>query len=171
MAVIDQAAVLVDVKLYLPDANVLSDAELSNIIAFVVTNQIPADDEIYTAEATCKSLRNAALVNLSLYSVDTAGKKREKVGKVEVEYFDGTSKEAWSRYLDSLRDLCPLVLGYTLESTTNNMSIAPGEQFLISPCGRTDLCDPDRPNESIYGTEWCNPLRDDNNDPFQDPFQ
>ena len=167
MAVIDPADVLVDVLLYLPTSNVFSDAQLTSMIEFVIANQIPEDDTEYQPEATCKSLRNAAIANQSRFSVDQAGKKREKVGVVEVEYFDGTSKKVWESFLDNLPNICSLLLGYTGFLTSNMMSIAPGEKFIVNPCTVDDLCDPDQ-SGTIYGEEWCSTtssLVDD--DPFQ----
>jgi len=170
MAAIDPNDVLADVKIYLPTSNVLNDTELLGIINFVIANLIPLDDTVNQPEATCKSLRNAAIVNQSRYSVDETGKKREKVGTVEIEFFDGTSKEVWSGFLNNLQNLCPLILGYTGLASNNTFTINPGDRFVISPCNCIDPCDCASEQLAIYEEEFCNP-RFDGDTSTTDPFQ
>ena len=113
MAVIDRTQLLTDTKIYLPDANILSDPEISNLIDIVVDAQIPEDDDQYYGEALCKTLRLCGVVNKSKWVADEQGKRREKVGEVEVEHFESTSGDPWGDFLKSLNTLCPLVFGYT----------------------------------------------------------
>lgn len=113
MAVIDRAQLLTDTKIYLPDANILSDTEISSLIDVVVDTQIPEDDDIYYGEALCKTLRLCGIVNKSKWVTDDQGKRREKVGEVEVELFESSSGDPWGDFLKSLNTLCPMVFGYT----------------------------------------------------------
>jgi hypothetical protein len=133
MAAIDRDQLLSDAKLWLPESNVLSDAEMLQIIEFVIQNQIPADDDQYYAEALCKSLRAIALANNARYQVDSAGKRKEQVGDVEVQWFERTSVNVWPNYIDSLKDICPL-FGYTGLNTGIGMKINPGDKFVINDC-------------------------------------
>jgi hypothetical protein len=132
-----------------------------------VANIIPADDDIYYGQAACESLIRVAVANQSLYSVDTAGKKRSKVGSVEVEYFDGTSKEVWGEFADNLQNLCPLIWGYTGLASKNTLCISPSDRFVISPCLCIDPCDCSDEQKGIYEDEWCNGASSTNDDPFQ----
>ena len=136
MAAIDRVQLLSDVKLYLPDENVLSDDILNNIIDSVIANQIPADDDQYYGEALCKSLRAAALLNKSKYSVDGANIKREEIGEVEIERFDRGNQSIWDDYIASLVDLCP-IFGYTGLSSTIGMVINSGTTPVVEDCCKT----------------------------------
>lgn len=139
MAVIDRVQMLSDTKLYLPDDNVLSDELLNNIIDSVILNQIPADDSIFFSEALCKTLRAAALLNKAKFAVDTANIKREKVGDIEKENYEGASRFAWDDYIDSLADICPYLPGGGFTpSRAIGMRINPGEPFVIDDCPDTD---------------------------------
>ena len=139
MAVIDRVQLLSDTKLYLPDDNALSDDLLNNIIDSVILNQIPADDEIYYSEALCKTLRAAALLNKAKFAVDSANIKREKVGDIEKENYESTSRFAWDDYIKSLADICPYLPGggYT-PSRTIGMKINPSDVLVIDNCINTD---------------------------------
>jgi hypothetical protein len=136
---IDQDQLYLDTITFLPDSNVLDEATVRAINASVVTNQIPADDDQYYSEALCKCLRANAIVNASKYTVDDSGKKREKVGQVEIEMFEGTNKDVWKDYLDSLRDLCPLLPGggYLGLPSTRGILVNPSDPVIVNPCPDT----------------------------------
>jgi hypothetical protein len=133
MAAIDRDQLLSDVKLWLPESNVLTDAEMLQIIELVIQYQLPEDDDQYYAMALCLSLRAIAIANNARYQVDVAGKRKEEVGDVEIQWFEGTSGNVWPNYIDSLKDVCPL-FGYTGLSTGIGMKINPGDKFIINKC-------------------------------------
>lgn len=145
MAAIDRTQLLADVKLYLPDENVLSDQILTNIIENVITTQIPADDEQYYSEALCKSLRAAAFANKAMYAVDVASIKREEVGEVEIERFESgaSNTNVWDRYIECLGEVCLYLPGggYKLGKAIG-IKINPGKTPEIQNCPS--------PNELIF---------------------
>ena len=135
MAVIDRVQMLSDTKLYLPDENLLSDALLNNIIDSVIANQIPSDDSIFRSEALCKTLKAAALLNKAKASVDTATLKREKVGQLEKEQFEGASRFSWDDYIKSLSDICPYLPGGGFRpSKAIGARINPSKPFIVDDC-------------------------------------
>ena len=117
MALIDRTQMLADVKLYLPEANALSDQILNNIINHVIDvlipdgQTMPIDDDIYYSEDLCKSLKIAAQLNKAKFAVDGSATKREKVDGVEVEQFEAAARFAWDDYIKSLSDVCPYLPG------------------------------------------------------------
>jgi hypothetical protein len=131
LATIDRAQLLTDEKLWLPEGNTLTDAHMCAINESVIANQIPADNAIYYAEALCKGLRAMAFANKAKFQVDTKGTKREKVGDVEVEKFQGTSIDPWGDFIKSLVDLCPII-GYTGLIQGIGMQISPGDVFKLT---------------------------------------
>lgn len=128
---IDPNQVLEDVKLWLPESNVLTDDQMLAIINLVI-QEVGDDDENY-AEVLCKSLRAIALANQAKYSVDVSGKRKEEVGDVEIQWFEGSSHDVWGNFIDSLKDICPL-FGYTGIDTGIGMKINPGKKIKINKC-------------------------------------
>ena len=131
MATIDRAQLLADEKLWLPTGNVLSDAFMTSINEFVIANQIPADDAVHFPEALCKGLRAIANANNAKFQVDTKGTKREKVGDVELEKFEGTTINPWGNFIKSLTDICP-IFGFTGLKQGIGMQISPSDAFEIT---------------------------------------
>lgn len=131
MAAISRIQLLIDEKIWLPSSNVLCDSSINNINESIISNQIPADDEIHFAEALCKGLRAIAFANKAKYLVDSKGTKREKVGDVEVERFEGTSKDPWGDFIKSLTDICPII-GFTGLKQGIGMTISPSDKFVIT---------------------------------------
>lgn len=156
MAVIDRAALLADVLIVIPSENLLSDSSISSIIDNVVDNVIPEDDDIYYNNAFCQTLKRVGYANSSLASVSGGAKKREKVGQVEVEYFD-SSTSGWMDYIDSLKNYCPMVLGVPFNEGGSGigMQISPGDRLKVSPT------DTDSSVETIYSDEWENNINDE----------
>ena len=131
MATIDRAILLADEKLYLPAGNVLTDAQMNSINESVI-RQVGDDDSKY-AEVLCKSLRAIAIANQSKFAVDGRGLKREKVDQVEVERFETLGQDPWQDFINSLKDLCP-ILGYTGLNTGLGIKINTSEKIVIDRC-------------------------------------
>jgi hypothetical protein len=131
MAAIDQAQLLTDEKIWLPSNNVLTDELMAAINVGIVANQIPADDDIYYAEALCKGLKAMAHTNNSKWVVDVKGFKREKIGTGELEKYEAGYTNPWGAYIKSLKDICPL-FGYTGLTLGIGMKINPGDKPCIS---------------------------------------
>ena len=99
-----------EISIYTPNANTLTQPEIESLIQKVM-NTVGSEDEDLP-EVGCKSLQSIATVNMIQAGTNTAGIKKETVGDNTIEYTEGSSaKEGWKTYLDSLRDICPL-LGY-----------------------------------------------------------
>ena len=130
MATIDRVQLLADEKLWLPAGNILTDAHMNAINESVIANQIPADAAIHFAEALCKGLRAIAFANRAKFQVDEKGTKKEKVGEVEVEKFQGTATDPWGDFIKSLPDICA-ILGYTGFNPGIGMQISPSTPFVI----------------------------------------
>lgn len=141
MATIDRAQLLTEEKVWLPTDNVLTDAHMNAINESVIANQIPADNDVYFAEALCKGLRAIAFANKSKFQVDSKGIKKEKVGDVEVEKFASTGSDPWGDFIKSLVDLCPL-FGFTglknAGPTSIGMQISPSDGFKITDEANAD---------------------------------
>lgn len=141
MALIDRTNMLSDVKLYLPEANALSDQILNNIINHVIDvlvpdgQTVPIDDDQFYSEDLCKSLKISAQLNKAKFAVDGSTTKREKVDEVEVEQFEASARFAWNDYIKSLSDTCPYLPGggYSLPSTYG-IKVNPSDKFIVDRC-------------------------------------
>ena len=159
MATIDRAQLLADEKLWLPAGNILTDALMNAINESVIANQIPADDAIHFAEALCKGLKAIGLTNKAKFQVDSKGTKREKVGDVELEKFEGTSIDPWGDFVKSLTDICPLI-GFTGLKLGIGMQISPSDVFkLTDEANANSLLDVDITCPTVVSTSSV--LRDD----------
>ncbi len=133
MAIINRDTLYNDTVLYLPEENVLTEDQVRAINDDVVDNRIPEDDDIYYSQALCLSLKQCAVVNLSLSSVSAYGKKKEKVGQVEVEKFN-RAYNPWREYIESLKTLCPLLPGGGWSpSSPSYIKINPSEPVEVNP--------------------------------------
>lgn len=121
MAAIDRPTLLADTKLWLPDSNVLSDAQISFINESVITSV--GDDDQYYGEVLCKSLQACANANKALTTVDSGNVTRERVGSVEI-YYD-SQEDTWSKYIAALPNIC-ITFGYEL-NTAIGMKVNSGE--------------------------------------------
>lgn len=111
------AAVLADISILLPESNVLTEAQMLNIIDRIILS-VGDEDEKY-GEVCCKSLKVIGEVNLAKVAVDRGSLKREKVGDHEEEYLSApNSNGSWQDFIDSLSDLCPIMWGYSPKTTT-----------------------------------------------------
>jgi hypothetical protein len=163
VATIDRTQLLADEKLWLPTGNILTDAHMNAINESVIANQIPADNAIHFAEALCKGLRAIAFANKAKFQVDTKGTKKEKVGDVELEKFEGSSVNPWGDFIKSLVDICPLI-GFTgLKNagiTSIGMQISPSAVFKLTDEANADsLLDVDITCPNVASTSSA--LRDD----------
>jgi len=140
MAIINRTELLSDLVTYLPDQNALPTSQLTSIINNVVDNHIPADDEIYYAEALCKSLKVAGLMNNTKYSVDSASIIEEEVGNVRYKYSDKNGTSVWKDFLNSLSDICPYLPkgGYNLPTTFGIQAIK-AEAVVVDTCTTNNL--------------------------------
>lgn len=136
MATIDRNQLLADIKLWLPEANVFTDAQIIQISELVIT-QVGDDNSKY-AEVLCKSLQAVGQANLAKHSVDGASLRKEKVGEHMEEYDSSVMKDIWKDFLKSLKDICP-IFGFNIPSAIG-MKINPSEAIIVNDCpDTTDL--------------------------------
>lgn len=111
MATIDRDKLLEDASLWLPNGNVLTDAQMLQIAEMVIS--IVGDDDSKYAEVLCKFLDAVANANIGKASVDSAGITKEKLGDHEITY-GGTVDyvQVWKDFKDNLVNVCPL-FGYS----------------------------------------------------------
>jgi hypothetical protein len=123
---------LVDcVQTYLPASNVLSCSELTQMAKDVVS-VLPSDDCQYMGEAKCKLLVYAGEINRMKSSVDSGGKKREKVGEVEVEFATENIRFVWDDFIKYAKNkVCPL-FGYKYP-LKKGMIINPSDEIKVNP--------------------------------------
>ena len=116
---INRSTLLADTKLYLPEYNTLTDAQISSINEAVISDV--GDDDEYYSELLCKSLKACAQLNQAL-SASTGDIKREKSFQREIEFYDSNSDGLWDDYIKSLATICPLLPGggYKPNFTTNH---------------------------------------------------
>ena len=140
MAAIDRDQLIQDELLYLPEGNVLTEAQMRQINELVIT-QVGDDGgasgtEGNYPEVLCKGLRAIAQANRAKYAVDTRNLKREEVGDVEIERFERLGTDPWDDFIDSLKDLCPL-FGYTGLRAGMGIKINPSDPIVIDDCPNT----------------------------------
>ena len=135
---LNSSDILEEIRVFIPDENVLTDPKMIAIIDYVIAEV--GDDDSNEAEVKCKSLQAIGYANLARSTTTSAGIKREKVGDTEKEWFDGNgAKRAWSNFLDSLTYICP-IFGYTGLSSNKGIKITPGDAPVINPeCCPDDL--------------------------------
>jgi len=139
--VINRTQMLAELKEYLPEANALTDTLLKNIIDNLIDYQkphkqsAPIDDTQYYSENLCKSLKAAALLNKSKFSVDDANIRSEKVDGVEIEKFEDASRYAWDDYISTLPDVCPYLPGGGFKPPkTLGIKVNPSDKIKVSTC-------------------------------------
>lgn len=132
MATIVRKCLLEDIKFYLPEYQMLTDAMLNRIGEDVIA--VVGDDDTKLAEVLCKSLQKAAYVNRAKVTASPALKKEVR-GGVEVELFHSNSGESWDNYINYLSTLCPMLPygGYNL-ATAIGVFISPGRDINILEC-------------------------------------
>lgn len=113
---IDRIKLYEDIAVWLPESNVLTEAQMEVIVEFVITQV--GDDESKYAEVLCLSLKALGTANMARVAATTDGLKREKAGGEEYEYAtDGSAHLGWKAFVDSLKDICPLFGYYGLRSS------------------------------------------------------
>ena len=106
MAVIDRDKVVNNVLFYLGDANCLSPDMILDICNSVIL-KMEEDDEKYYPDVLCLTLKNTAIQNKAMATLNTGrGVRREKSNNREIEFFNGNATEYWDEFLTALPDLC-----------------------------------------------------------------
>lgn len=118
MATIDRNQLVADVKFWLPDQTTLSDEDILQIGELVIAQV--GDDSQYYGEVFCKTLQLCLEYGKGIHEGTSSGKRRERVGGVEVEVDDFQSVDAWQSRLDNLSGICPLY-GYTPTTASNTV--------------------------------------------------
>jgi hypothetical protein len=128
-----------DLKDYLPSENELSDNQLESLATNIVENKIKENDEEYYAEALCKSLKVAAIMNHMNHTISDSALKREQIGKVHYEYSEDNQKNKWKEFERSLPKLCPYLPkgGYSIP-TAIGILVKKGDEVKITSCDDTD---------------------------------
>lgn len=132
MATIDRDQLYQDDITWLPETNVLTEAQIRSINEYIITDV--GDNDLNYPEVLCKSLRAIAYANVGKASAESSGLKKEKVGDNEQEWFDADSaKRVWEDYIDSLKDICPIFGYYGLKSS-GGIKITTSPDPDINPC-------------------------------------
>lgn len=118
MAAIDRDQLLADVKFWLPDQTTLSDQDILQIAELVIAQV--GDDDQYYGEVFCKTLQACLEYGKGIHEGTSSGKRRERVGGVEVEVDDYKSSDAWQNRLDNLNGICPLY-GYSPSTSSSTV--------------------------------------------------
>lgn len=134
MATIDRNQLLTDIKTWLPDGNVLTDAQITAVAEYVISDV--GDDDTKYAEVLCKSLKAVALANLAKHTVDGSSLKQEKVGENSETYDTAISQNMWKNYISSLKDICP-IFGYKPLTVGIGMKINPSDKIVVNDCDET----------------------------------
>lgn len=151
MAQLDRPTLLANVKVWLPPANTLTDAQLNMLIESVITNVLTIHDDIadnedlYEKEIICKSVLAAAEMNIAMTSVGSSSQavKRHKTDDVEIEWWNKADggRSDWERFIDSLKkDLCPKYIGYTFKRIVGAKVVLSGTKIVPCPTSEDD-CD------------------------------
>lgn len=142
MPTIDRDQLYNDEQLWLPANNVLSETQQKLINEYVITNELPEDDDTYYAQALCLGLKAIGMANLTkATAITSSGVKREKLGSSEIEYH-GVSQagNGWRDFIDSLKDICP-IFGYYGLSSKKGIKITSGPAPDINPCYDSNTLD------------------------------
>jgi len=118
---------------YLPDSNILSQAQM-NAISNVIIVEV-GDDNIYYNQVLAKSLYRISLVNRGKFAVDEAGIKKEKLPSLEKERFENSSIRLWDNYIKTLPDIY-LAFGYKGDEINRpiGIKINPGKKDIVDTC-------------------------------------
>jgi len=132
MTLINRSTLLTDTKLYLGNANTLSDVFLSNINENVILKV--GDDNTKYSEVLCKSLNVAGVQNRAFAAADGAGGvKRTKVGPIEEEFYQGSAVDGWDQYISDLTLICPMLPGGGYELYKGvGITVSPGDEIDVN---------------------------------------
>jgi len=111
MAAIDREWIKTTASIYLPQSNVLTDAQMDALLDVVIGRVGDSDDN--QGEVLCKFMELVADTNLGKVQADSGTLKSEKLGDHSRSY-DTTKdlKSAWRDFKKSLSTTCPLY-GYS----------------------------------------------------------
>lgn len=137
MAAIDRAQLVEDSVFWLPDANTLTDVEITKIGEMIIS-QVGDDDTKYP-EVLCKTLHACATKNLTESIISGGSIKKDETGDRVIEFFQGGVESSWKAYINSLSDICPL-FGYN-KSISIGMKISPGTAIDVFDGRLTDTSD------------------------------
>jgi hypothetical protein len=113
MADIDVATLVEDIKMVLPDYNVITDAQITLVVNKLIA-RIGTDIKYY-GEVACKALELIADLNMAKGATGDSDLKREKAGGVEYEYHVSASTgRTWEDFKESLTKICPVMYGYSI---------------------------------------------------------
>lgn len=136
MPTINRKEILGDLVQQLPDLNKLGNPQLEDILENVISNHILEDEEAYYAEALCKAMKVAGIMNNSKHSVDSASMTRQKVGGVQLEFSLENQKGVWKEFLNSLPEVCPYLPkgGYKLTKAFGIQVVNRDEEIILTRC-------------------------------------
>ena len=97
-------------SIYVPASNQIPDSSMLTLAQDLIDKY--GDDDSNLNLICCEFLKVVGAINGALSTVDLSGKKREKLGDHEIEYFEGDSGNSWDDFVDKVNDtICPLVFG------------------------------------------------------------
>ena len=128
--------VISDVGYLIPSQNVLTQEQLEGIAQTLIAKY--GDDDSNLGVIKCNFLKQVGTQNSVIGSLSSGSLKREKVGDVEVEYFQGSTVD-WGAYIKAVNDdLCPM-FGVTSQVSFGAKINSSIKKPIISPaCGGLD---------------------------------
>ena len=124
--------VIANVEIYIPDSNGLTDEQMHTIATQLILEI--GDDDANLPKISCEFLKRIADINDTLFSVDDAGLKSEKLGRRTLTWDTTMVADGWADYKTKVNNvICP-ILGVTNETKRRvaGVFISSGEKICVN---------------------------------------
>jgi len=124
--------VLTNVELYIPESNGLSDSQMNNIANNLILEI--GDDDSNLPKISCEFLKRLADINDTLFSIDDAGLKSEKLGRRTLTWDTSMVADGWTDYKTKVNNIiCPILgVDSPTKSRTVGVFISSGEKICVN---------------------------------------
>lgn len=132
MAVLTEQ-VITNTELYVPESNILSDEQMTQVAMQLITEIGDADENL--PQISCEFLKRLADINDTLFSIDDASIKSEKLGRRTLTWDSSLVANSWKDYKSKVSNvICP-ILGVPAPEVKKRVSgayISSGEKICVN---------------------------------------
>lgn len=124
--------VITNITMYVPESNGLSDSQMISIATQLITEI--GDDDSNLPQISCEFLKRMADINDTLFSIDDAGLKSEKLGRRTLTYDTSMVADGWADYKFKVTNtICPILgVASEVKKRSAGVFISSGEKICVN---------------------------------------
>lgn len=124
--------VLTTVDLYIPESNGLSTTQMTTIADGLILEI--GDDDANLPKISCEFLKRMADINDTLFTIDDAGLKSEKLGRRTLTWDTSMVADGWADYKTKVNNvICPILgVANPTKSRVAGVFISSGEKICVN---------------------------------------